>query len=56
MLLIIFQAMRDAEGRDDVTPEERADAIRFLQSEDFEFFCNYLGIRPSLARRIVDSG
>ena len=54
MLLIIFQAVRDAEGRDDVTPEERADAIRFLESEDFAFFCDYLGIRPSLHRRLVE--
>jgi hypothetical protein len=55
MLLIIFQAVRDAEGRDDVTPEQQADAIRFLRSEDFEFFCDYLGIRPSLKRRILNN-
>ena len=50
MLLIIFQAVRDAEGRDDAGPEEIADARRFLDSEDFYFFCDYLGIRPSFAR------
>jgi hypothetical protein len=55
MLLIIFQAVRDAEGRDDVTPEERADALRFLDSEDFYFFCDHLGIRPSLAKGIMNS-
>ncbi|MFZ0547821.1 MAG: hypothetical protein WAM60_20415 [Candidatus Promineifilaceae bacterium] len=54
MLLIIFQAVRDAEGRDDVTPMEREDAIRFLNSDDFYFFCDYLGIRPSLARKIIN--
>jgi hypothetical protein len=54
MLLIIFQAVRDAEGRDDVTPEERADALRFLDSEDFYFFCDHLGIRPSLAKGIMN--
>lgn len=53
MLLIIFQAVRDAEGRDDVTPEEQADALRFLASEDFYFFCDYLGIRPSLVKRLI---
>jgi hypothetical protein len=54
MLLIIFQAMRDAQGRDDVTPEEQADAVRFLASEDYRFFCDFLGIRPSLARGLVE--
>lgn len=54
MLLIIFQALRDAEGRDDVTPEEQADAIRFLQSEDYRFFCDHLGIRPSLVKGLLE--
>lgn len=54
MLLIIFQAMRDAAGRDDAGPEEIADAKRFLKSDDFRFFCDHLGIRPSLAEGLVE--
>ena len=54
MLLIIFQAVRDAAGRDDVSPEEQEDAVRFLNSDDFHFFCDHLGIRPSLARKLGD--
>ena len=54
MLLIIFQAVRDAEGRDDATPEEQADAIRFLRSDDYHFFCDHLGLRPSLAKEILN--
>jgi hypothetical protein len=56
MLLIIFQAARDAAGRDDADAWERADAERFLHSEDFYFFCDHLGIRPSLARRLAETG
>ena len=56
MLLIIFQAARDAAGRDNASAWEVADAKRFLHSEDFYFFCDYLGIRPSLARRLAETG
>jgi hypothetical protein len=56
MLLIIFQAVRDSLGRDGAGPYEQADARRFLRSDDFYFFCDYLGIRPSLARRLVETG
>ncbi len=56
MLLIIFQAARDAIGRDGASPWEQADAQRFLASDDFYFFCDYLGVRPSLAQALGERG
>jgi hypothetical protein len=56
MLLIIFQAARDAIGRDGASAWEQADAQRFLHSDDFYFFCDYVGVRPSLARALAVKG
>ena len=52
ILGMIRRAVLDAAGLDCAPKEDVASARAFLNSDDYRELCNWLGIRPSLARRV----
>lgn len=50
---IIRRAVLDAGGRDCQAQKHVASAQAFLNSDDYREMCDWLGVRPSLAKQVM---